>query len=71
VAFAHIDCDWYAPVEFCLAAVHERLSPGGVIVLDDYNDYGGRRAATDAFVATSRDIGFLSRAPNAVLVRTG
>ncbi len=43
IAFAHIDCDWYDPVKFCLEAVADKLVHGGAIVLDDYNDYGGCR----------------------------
>jgi asparagine synthase (glutamine-hydrolysing) len=50
VAFAHIDCDWYDPVRFCLEAIADRVSPDGVIVLDDYFDYGGCRTATDEFL---------------------
>jgi asparagine synthase (glutamine-hydrolysing) len=52
VAFAHIDCDWYDPVKYCLEALEHRLSPGGEIVLDDYHDYGGCQTATDEFLAT-------------------
>lgn len=51
ICFAHIDCDWYDPVAFCLQAVAEKLSPGGIMMLDDYNDYGGCRTAADEFVA--------------------
>lgn len=51
IAFAHIDCDWYDPVRFCLNAILPRLAPGGVIVLDDYHDYGGCRTATDEFLS--------------------
>jgi O-methyltransferase len=53
VAFAHIDCDWYDPVKFCLAAVAQRLSTGGVMMLDDYNDYGGCKTAADEFIAAN------------------
>lgn len=55
VAFAHIDCDWYDPVHFCLKAVAAQLQPGGSIILDDYHDYGGCRAATDEFLAAQKD----------------
>jgi O-methyltransferase len=55
VALAHLDCDWYDPVRFCLNAVADRVAPGGVIVLDDYNDYGGCRTATDEFLAQRPD----------------
>ncbi len=51
IAFAHIDCDWYDPVRFCLAAVAEHVQPGGALVLDDYHDYGGCRTAADEFLA--------------------
>ncbi|UKD57421.1 TylF/MycF family methyltransferase [Amycolatopsis sp. FU40] len=50
VAFAHLDCDWYDPVRFCLNAVLPRLSPGATLILDDYHDYGGCRTAVDEFL---------------------
>jgi asparagine synthase (glutamine-hydrolysing) len=49
-ALVHIDCDWYEPVAFCLDAVADILSPGGIMIIDDYNDYGGARAAVDEFL---------------------
>lgn len=55
IAFAHVDCDWYDPVRYCLNAVADRLSPGGVIVLDDYHDYPSCKTATDEFLAARRD----------------
>ena len=51
VAFAHIDCDWYEPVKYCLEALEKPLSRGGEIILDDYHDYGGCLAAADEFLA--------------------
>lgn len=51
LAFAHVDCDWYEPVAYCLQAVATHLSPGGVIVIDDYHDYGGCRTAVDEFLS--------------------
>jgi asparagine synthase (glutamine-hydrolysing) len=58
IAFAHIDCDWYDPVKFCLAAVADRLSRGGQLLIDDYHDYGGARTAVDEFLAARRDYAF-------------
>src|SRR3546814_6455492 len=49
IAFAHIDCDWYDPVRYCLDETSRRLAPGGIIVIDDYNDYEGCRVAVDEF----------------------
>jgi O-methyltransferase len=68
VALAHLDCDWYDPVKFCLNALAENLAPGGAIVLDDYNDYGGCRTAVDEFLASRSDFSIQS-GPNAILWR--
>lgn len=69
IALAHIDCDWHDPVRFCLEAIYERLSPGGFIVLDDYDDYGGCRRATDAFLASVPDLRVYRRRGNMLLRR--
>lgn len=50
VAFAHIDVDWYDPVMTCLQRIFPRLVPGGVIILDDYHDWGGCRKAADEYL---------------------
>lgn len=50
LAFVHVDCDWYDPVAYCLRAVAPVLSPGGVVMIDDYHDYGGCRTAVDEFL---------------------
>jgi asparagine synthase (glutamine-hydrolysing) len=68
VAFCHIDCDWYDPVRFCLEQVSQKLSPQGVIILDDYHDWGGCRVATDEFVANHPQFR-LNDGPNATLRR--
>jgi asparagine synthase (glutamine-hydrolysing) len=51
VSLAHIDCDWYDPVALCLSYCADRLSSRGIIVIDDYHDYGGCRTAVDEFLA--------------------
>jgi asparagine synthase (glutamine-hydrolysing) len=50
IALAHIDCDWYDPVALCLDYCAARLSPGGIVIIDDYHDYGGCRTAVDEFL---------------------
>jgi asparagine synthase (glutamine-hydrolysing) len=69
VAFAHIDCDWYDPVRYCLEALSDRLTPGAFIVLDDYNDYGGCRKAVDEYLAGTDRMRLRSVTPHAVLER--
>lgn len=69
VAFAHIDCDWYESVRYCLDALRRRLAAGAVVVLDDYRDYGGCRKAVDAYLAEDRRMRVLKLDPHAVLER--
>jgi O-methyltransferase len=70
VALAHLDCDWYDPVAFCLGAVADLMSPGGAILIDDYHDYGGARAAVDEFLSARGEFAFEPGA-NPVLWKRG
>jgi asparagine synthase (glutamine-hydrolysing) len=58
VALAHIDCDWYDPVRFCLHAIADKVSAGGIVIIDDYNDWSGCRNAVDEFIAERKDFVF-------------
>ena len=66
VAFCHIDCDWYDPVKFCLDQIAPRLAPQGLILLDDYHDYGGCLQATHEFLKANPDFE-LSDGPNVIV----
>lgn len=68
IAFAHIDCDWFEPVSFCLEAMGKSLSPGGIVVIDDYYDYSGARQATNNFLLNHHDF-VMEDGPNPILVR--
>jgi asparagine synthase (glutamine-hydrolysing) len=68
IALAHVDCDWYDPVSFCLQRLADRVAPGGIVLLDDYNDYGGCRTAAQEFLAARPDYAF-EAGPNAILRR--
>jgi len=50
VALAHIDVDWYDPVKCALNRIAPWLSIGGIIILDDYSDWGGCKKAADEFL---------------------
>ena len=50
VALAHIDCDWYDSVRVCIERLSAYLSPGGIIVFDDYSSYSGCRRAVDEWL---------------------
>lgn len=54
VVFAHIDVDWYEPVKVSLDRINQHLVVGGIIVLDDYFDWGGCRKAVDQFLSDNQ-----------------
>jgi macrocin-O-methyltransferase TylF-like protien len=55
VALAHIDADWYESVWTCLDRIAPQLIPGGVLVLDDYDDWSGCRTAVDEYFKDKRE----------------
>lgn len=67
IAIAHIDCDWYEPVSYCLYYVWQRLSPRGFIVIDDYNDWSGCKKATDEFISAHGAAEVTRYRPHAVI----
>jgi O-methyltransferase len=69
VALAHIDCDWHDPVSVCLERIGGQLSPGGLMVLDDYTDHGGCQTATDDYLAGHPDMSLVQLASNAAVRR--
>jgi asparagine synthase (glutamine-hydrolysing) len=56
VAFAHVDCDWYEPVKLTMERIYEWLEPGGIVICDDYYDYGGAQEAVDEFRAANPEL---------------
>jgi len=54
-ALVHLDMDVHAPTIATLEAIWERIVPGGLVVVDDYNAVAGATEAVDEFV-NSRDI---------------
>jgi Macrocin-O-methyltransferase (TylF)/Polysaccharide pyruvyl transferase len=71
LAFAHVDCDWYYEVKYCLANIYDRLAKFAVIIVDDYNDWPGCRSAVDEFCATHADIIVETTVPHAILFKSG
>jgi asparagine synthase (glutamine-hydrolysing) len=67
LAFAHIDCDWYEPVYYCLTNISSILSPGGTVIVDDFNDYEGCRTAVKAVLAEDPTLTLRSTEPHAVI----
>jgi SAM-dependent methyltransferase len=51
VAVLHADGDWYESVRLTLETFYPKVSPGGFVVIDDYNDWEGAKTATDEYRA--------------------
>jgi predicted O-methyltransferase YrrM len=49
VAMLRLDGDWYESTKICLEHLYPKLSPGGVVILDDYYCWEGCRKATDEY----------------------
>jgi O-methyltransferase len=69
IALAHIDCDWYDPVTYCLAICKDRMPSGGVVIVDDYYAYKGARTATDEFVLSNQDFTLRDAGKHVILLR--
>jgi predicted O-methyltransferase YrrM len=51
IALLRLDGDWYDSTKICLDHLYPLLSPGGIIILDDYFAWEGCRKATDEYRA--------------------
>jgi macrocin-O-methyltransferase TylF-like protien len=71
VALAHIDADWYESVRTCLERIEPHLSPGGVLIIDDYDHWSGCRKAVDEYFADKRNEYSFIRRSRLHIVRAG
>ena len=62
IAVLHADGDWYASVTVTLESLYDCVSPGGFVIVDDYNVWSGARQAVDDFRAARRIVAPLQRA---------
>ena len=53
IAVLRLDTDWYESTRWELEHLYPRLSPGGVVIIDDYGHWRGSQQATDEFLATT------------------
>ncbi len=51
IALLRIDGDWYDSTRVVFEQLYHRVTPGGVIVIDDYGHFEGCRRATDEFLS--------------------
>jgi O-methyltransferase len=51
IALLRLDTDWYASTKHELEQLYDRVTPGGVLIVDDYGWWQGSRQAVDEFLA--------------------
>lgn len=51
IALLRLDTDWYESTKHELEHLYERVSPGGPVIVDDYDYWEGARKAVDEFIA--------------------
>lgn len=59
VSFAFVDFDFYLPIKIVLEHLHDRLSHGGIIIVDDYDFFStGVKKAVAEFLSDKNDYHF-------------
>lgn len=53
IALLRLDTDWHDSTAIEMNALYPRLSPGGVLLLDDYGSWNGVRKAVDDYFAAN------------------
>ena len=51
ISLLHLDMDIYEPTIFALENLWDRVSNGGIVVIDDYNAVSGATRAVDEFIS--------------------
>jgi hypothetical protein len=54
IALLRLDTDWYSSTYHEMVHLFPRLSPGGVLILDDYGTWQGARQAVDQYVGEKK-----------------
>lgn len=53
IALLRLDTDWYTSTRHELEHLYPKLSPGGVLLIDDYGHWKGSREAVDEYFQTT------------------
>ena len=61
IAVLRLDTDWYESTKHELVHLYPRLSPKGVLLIDDYGHWQGARKAVDEYFAATSPGVFLHR----------
>jgi O-methyltransferase len=54
ISLLRLDTDWYESTKHEMEHLFPRLSPGGVLIIDDYGHWEGARKAVDEYLETAK-----------------
>lgn len=54
IAILRLDTDWYESTLHCLLHLMPLLSPGGILILDDYGYWKGAKQAIDEYISMTK-----------------
>jgi O-methyltransferase len=54
ISLLRLDTDWYESTRHELVTLFPRISPGGVLIIDDYGHFAGARQAVDEYIQEHR-----------------
>lgn len=61
IALLRLDTDWYSSTKHELTQLFPKVSPGGVLIVDDYGHWQGAKLAVDEFLQQSSEVYYLHR----------
>jgi len=64
ISVLRLDTDWYESTKLELEVLYPRLSPGGVLIIDDYGFWAGARQAANEYFLTTGPRPFLQYIDN-------
>jgi O-methyltransferase len=68
IALLRLDTDYYKSTRHELMQLYPRLSPGGILIIDDYGAFEGARKAVDEYLSENRIAFFLGRCDASVRI---
>lgn len=68
ISLLRLDTDFYQSTRHELVHLYPRLSPGGILILDDYGHWRGARQAADEYIQENDLKIFLSRIDNSARI---
>lgn len=67
IAILRLDGDWYESTMTCLLYLYDRVMSGGLIIIDDYDDWVGCRKALHDFLSAAEAPERIQRSPRGVV----